>query len=299
MISIVTPTYNRAYSLPRLYKSLLKNKKTHSDFEWVIIDDGSTDNTKELIDKWIDEGKVIIRYYKQKNSGKMAALNFVMKNTKGNIIVELDSDDYLKDKALKIIANSFEEIENDPKLYGVLFRKEFNNKAIDEKNVFPFDREVSKMFDLYMKKGFDKDAAVVFKGDIRRKFKHKLERNEKFITEARMYNEMDKLYDGLLCINEPIMVCEYLQDGYSKNINNVFKNNPYGYRCYFKESLEMDLTNLPFKKRLYFVKHYILFSYLTSTTKYKCIKEVYGFFNKILTTILVIPGYYKSKKRFF
>ena len=71
-ITIFTPTYNRAYSLPKLYNSLLKQDS--SLFEWLIIDDGSTDNTKDIINKWILEQKIVIRYFYQENAGKMVAL---------------------------------------------------------------------------------------------------------------------------------------------------------------------------------------------------------------------------------
>lgn len=298
MISIVTPSYNRGYILPKLYNSLLKNKESYSDFEWVIVDDGSNDDTKEVVDKWIKKGDIKIRYYKQKNGGKMSALNYGIPKTKGDIIIEVDSDDYLRDDALKTIMDYWSDVEKNEKIYGALFRKSFEGQEVDAKNSFPFEKKISRLFDLYMKSNFDKDAALVFKGDIRRRFNHKLEHNERFVTEARMYNEMDKRYEGLLCINKPIMVCEYLEDGYSKNIDKLFRNNPYGYKCYFKECLSMDLSGIPFKKRLYLIKHYILFSYMTNTSKGKTIKEVTGAFNKLLVSILVIPGYYMSKKRY-
>ena len=206
MISIITATYNRAYILPQLYESLLKNKKTYSDFEWVIVDDGSTDDTKTLVEKWIKDNKIKIKYYKKKNGGKMSALNYGIPKTKGEIIIEVDSDDYLNDVCFKNVNDNFSKVENDDDLYGILFRRAFSDEKLDAKNSFPFDEKVSTMFDLYMKSNFDKDACIVFKGDIRRKFSHKLENNEKFVTEARMYNEMDKKYKGLLCINKPIII---------------------------------------------------------------------------------------------
>ncbi len=297
MISIVTPTYNRAYILPQLYKSLIVNKKFYSSFEWIIIDDGSTDDTSSLVEKWIKDNKIKIRYYKQKNGGKMNALNNGIPKTIGDIIIEVDSDDFLVDNALKTIADTFRLIDEDSDLYGVLFRKSFTNKEFDNNNSFPFDEKVSKMFDLYLKTNFDKDACIAFKGDVRRSFYHKLENNEKFVTEARMYNEMDRKYKGLLCINKAVMICEYLNDGYSKNIEKLFKNNPYGYYCYFKECLEMNLSGMPFKKYLYLIKHYILFSYLTHKKMGESIKGVKGI-NKLIVILLVLPGYVVSKKRF-
>ena len=108
--------------------------------------------------------------------------------------------------------------------------------------------------------------------DIRKKYKHKLEKNERFVTEARMYHEMDLKYK-MLCINEPIMVCEYQNEGYSKNISKEFKENPFGYYKYFKEILQRDMKGVKLKKKLYAVKHFILFSYLTKQYNLKCIKN--------------------------
>ncbi len=298
MISVVTATYNRAHTLPKLYQSLIENKKTYPYFEWVIIDDGSFDTTKQLVEEWMKEEKIKIRYYRKRNGGKMDALNVGIPKTKGDIIVEVDSDDSLETNAFTTIMEYWDEVEANDKLYGALFRRSFEDKELDAKNEFPFDKKISTMFDLYMKTDFDKDAVPVFKGDIRRKFKHQLEHHEKFVTEARMYNEIDRNYDGLLCINKPVVICEYLNDGYSKNIDQVFKKNPYGYHNYFQECLTMNLNKLPFKKRLYLIKHYILFSYLTEKKKGEVIKEAKGIMNKLLVIFLVWPGYIVSKKKF-
>ena len=117
------------------------------------------------------------------------------------------------------------------------------------------------------------------------------------LDSVNLLTEMDKKYKGLLCINKPIIVSEYLEDGYSKNIEKLFINNPYGYYHYFKECLEMNLSKIPFKKYLYLLKHYILFSYLTKKKKSEAIRNVKGL-NKLMILILIIPGYYVSKKRF-
>lgn len=88
------------------------------------------------------------------------------------------------------------------------------------------------------------------------------------------------------------MLCDYKEDGYTKNIRKIFKENPYGHFAYFKEILEKhDMTGVPLKKRLYVIKHYILFSYLTKQYKLGNIKE---FKNKILYILLFIPGIMKS-----
>ena len=110
-----------------------------------------------------------------------------------------------------------------------------------------------------------------------------------------MYHQMDLEYD-VICINEPIMICEYQKDGYSKNIQKIFKENPLGYYEYFKEILEMDLTGVTLKKKLYIYKHYILFSVLAERNH--AIRNVTGVLNKIIVAIMWIPGVIKTKIMF-
>lgn len=111
-----------------------------------------------------------------------------------------------------------------------------------------------------------------------------------------MYHEMDLKYK-MKCINKPIMLCDYKEDGYTKNIKKIFKENPYGHFAYFKEILEQqDMTGVPFKKRLYVIKHYILFATLTKNKiLMHRIKERK---NQFLLILLVIPGKIKSKIKF-
>ena len=155
-----------------------------------------------------------------------------------------------------------------------------------------FKNRKTTMFDLYFKEGENGEKALVYFSDIRKKYKYKLEHNEKFVTEARMHHEMDLNYN-IICINEAVMICEYQEEGYSKNIREQFKKNPYGYYEYFKEILERDFSGVKFNKRLYAIKHYILFSYLTKQYQSKNIKNVY---NKLLYYLLLIPGKIKSSK---
>ena len=142
-----------------------------------------------------------------------------------------------------------------------------------------------------LKSGETGEKAIVFFANIRKQYYYKIENHEKFSTEARMYHEMDLKYK-MKCINKPIMLCDYKEDGYTKNIKKIFKQNPYGHLAYFKEILEQhDMIGVPFKKRLYVMKHYILFSYLT---KQYTIRNIKNFSNKLLYILLFIPGIIKS-----
>lgn len=286
-ISVLTPTYNREKLLKKLYDSLIENSKYNVEIEWLIMDDGSTDNTKELIQNYIKEEKIEIKYFYQENQGKMNAINNLIPNVCGDLIIECDSDDYFTQNAFDIINREYSK-NTDKDIYALCFLK------IDQdgKNMGQaFKNKNTTMFDLYFKEEENGEKALVFYTDIRKKYKHKLEKDERFITEARMYHEMDLKYK-MLCINEPIMVCEYQNEGYSKNILNEFKQNPFGYYEYFKEILEKNLKAVKFNKKLYVIKHYILFSYLTKQYNFKCIKD---FDCKFLYIILFVPGIIKSK----
>lgn len=289
-ISVLTPTYNRENLLKNLYNSLIENSKYDVNVEWLIMDDGSTDNTKELIQNYIKEGTIEIKYFHQENQGKMKAINELVPKASGDLIIECDSDDYFTSNAFEIIKKEYSK-NADKDIYALCFLKiDQNGKNMGQ----AFKNEKTTMFDLYFKEEEDGEKALVFYADIRKKYNHRLEKDERFVTEARMYHEMDLKYK-ILCINEPIMICEYQNEGYSKNISKEFKENPFGYYEYFKEILQKNMKGVKFKKKLYAVKHYILFSYLT---KQYDTKKIHNYYNKILYYILLIPGIIKSNLQF-
>lgn len=291
-ISVLTPTYNRGTLLKRLYNSLVKNENYEIEIEWLIMDDGSTDDSKQIIESF-EKNTIDIKYYKQKNQGKMIALNKLMKYATGELIIECDSDDYFTDDAFQIIKKAYDENKKNQDIaYGLCFLK-YDTKGTNIGKTF--NKKITTMFDLYFKDGENGEKAIVFYSNIRKQYKHQLENNERFITEARLYHKMDQKYK-IICINKPIMICEYQNDGYTNNIKKQFIENPYGYYQYFKEIFEQNMKNVIFSKRIYVIKHFILFTYLTK--KRKSIKNVKGIHNKILYILLYIPGIVKSKIKF-
>ena len=292
-LSILTATYNRANLIIRLYESILKNLNSGIDVEWLIMDDGSNDETEAVISKIRDDNYIYIKYLKQVNQGKMAAINHLMEYVRGDLIVECDSDDYFTDDAFFYIKNAYEEAKYEKDLYGLCFLKYDQNGHNIGNN---FITEKTTMFDLYFKDLEDGEKAIVFFADRRKDYSYELEGNEKFITEARMYHEMDLDYT-IKCFNEPLMICEYQKDGYSKNIKSLFKKNPKGYLKYFEEILTMqDMVGVPFKKRLYVIKHYILFSVLNKVKP--SLAKIKGLLNKMLIVFLYIPGLIKTNMTF-
>ena len=265
-ISVLTPTYNRSNLLDNLYKSLIENLNYGVEIEWLIMNDGSTDKTKEIVQKFQEKNvpNLEIKYFEQENQGKMVAINNLVGQATGELIVDCDSDDYFTKDAFKIIKEAYEKNPNSNKeLYGMCFLK-YDTKGQNMGQLFK--NEKTTMFDLYFKEGEDGEKALVFYSNIRKQFKHELEHGEKFVTEARMYHKMDENYK-MACINEPIMICEYQDEGYTQNIMEQFKKYPFGYYMYFKEILHKNMKGVLFKKRLYAIKHFLLFWYLKNIKK--------------------------------
>ena len=277
-LSILTATYNRAGYLQKLYESIKNNLKYNLTPEWIIVDDGSKDDTKIQVQKFIEENKFPIKYCYQKNSGKMSAINEAVKFATGQLIVDCDSDDYFTDDAFEKIEKNAKKLLDNPKLYAMIFLKKEESGEISGKK-FKDDIQGEKI--------------IVFNSEIRKKFAHELENNEKFITESRMYHKMDEEYK-VMTVNEAIEQGSYIDDGYTKNINKTFKECPYGYYMYFRELLQKEMKDVLLSKRLYIIKHYILFSYLTKN-KFddNFIKDK---LNKFLYGILYLPGIMKSRK---
>ena len=287
-ISVLTPTYNRASFLEKLYNSLLQNSKYGIDIEWLIMDDGSTDETKNVITGFVKENTqncLKIKYFYQENQGKMAAINRLVELSTGDLIVDCDSDDYFTEDAFNKIKKAYED--NKEKLsdiYALCFLKYDTNGNNMGKD---FTKEKTTMFDLYFKEGENGEKAPVFIASVRKKYKHKLEHGEKFVTEARLYHQMDLDYK-MICVNEPIMICEYQEEGYTKNIMNQFKKYPFGYFEYFKEIFKHDMKGVIPAKRKYAYKHLLFFWYLTIVKKLFTKQNLFYVLFGIMTTLVNI-----------
>ena len=229
MITVFTPTYNRAELLPRLYESLLS--QTNNDFEWLIVDDGSSDNSEDLIKEWETEDKIIIRYFKQLNGGKHRAINKGVQLAKGSLFFIVDSDDYLPKESLMLIRKfSFQIMENKD-FAGIAGNKCFpDGKKVGSAatyDVVDVD-SVGYREKLHMKG----DMAEVFKTKVLRKFPFPEFTGEKFITEAVVWNKIALEYK-LRYFNQNIYICDYLEDGLSMNIRRHHRNSPKGTMLYY------------------------------------------------------------------
>lgn len=233
-ITIFTPTYNRGYILKRLYESLVK--QTCQDFCWLIVDDGSTDDTEKVVEEWINKKEIQIRYVKQTNQGKSLAHNKGVELTETELFTCVDSDDYLKSDAIeKIIACWKTSRTND---VGILAFK------ISEKKPVTKIKKGGNGIRTTLKNAYDHlglvgDTMLIFKSETIKQycFPHFL--GEKFVPEGYLYDKIDQ--DGLLILlEEPLYICEYLDGGYTNNMSKLLANNPCGYLAFIKQRLEFD-----------------------------------------------------------
>ncbi|WHY86071.1 glycosyltransferase family 2 protein [Neobacillus novalis] len=233
-ITIFTPTYNRRNILKNCYKSLCN--QTNKNFIWLIVDDGSKDNTEELVENWIREKKVEIKYIKQKNSGKHVAHNTAVNFCGTDIFVCVDSDDYLTKDAVEVIYENWDKVESDSQLSGIIALKSYSTGKLVGTRM-PENINICSLFDLYSKHKFKGDTMLIYKTSILKNYLFPVFKDEKFVTEAVIYDQIDQSFKMLL-LDRVLYICEYLEDGYSKNLKNVHRANPKAYIYFLNQRIK-------------------------------------------------------------
>ncbi len=241
MITIFTSTYNRAYKLPKLYESLLN--QTYKNFEWLIVDDGSDDNTEEVCNNWIENCKEFkITYIKQKNRGKHIAINTGMKIAKGELFFIVDSDDYLSKDAIEQLEYFYKQIESDDNFAGISGMKAYiNGRRIGGK--FPFRTIDCSMIDIRNKYRVKGDMAEAFKIKILRKYPFPQFEDETFLSESAVWDRIGSKF-LLRYFNKNIYFAEYVSDGLTKNIHKKFRENPKGTMFVFMQTIKTNNVSI-------------------------------------------------------
>lgn len=249
LITVFTPTYNRANTLMSLYRSLAA--QTSHDFEWLIVDDGSTDDTEELVERLKKETTQFpIRYYQQSNGGKHTAINKGVSLARGYLFFIVDSDDYLtKDAIGKVISwersivrkehfagisgnRGFSETE----LIGATFEGEFVDASALEREKY----------------NISGDKAEVYYTDVLRKYPFPVFENERFLTESVVWNRMAADHYKIRWFNQIIYITEYREDGLTKRYTQLLSENPRGYALDVVERIKFFHYNRKRKDSEYF-----------------------------------------------
>lgn len=250
MITIFTSTFNRKGLIRQVYESL--RMQTCKDFEWLVVDDGSTDGTALLFEDWCKEKEFPVRYIHQANGGKHRAINRGVTEAKGELFFIVDSDDRLIPDAVEQIAQYSDRCTGD--IAGLCFRKInlSNGKVLGAP--FPKKEIKANMWEITYKYHVLGDKAEVFRTDVLRQYPFPEIDGERFVPEAVVWGRIADRYD-LWWIDKGIYLCEYLEDGLSRNFKRNLRANPRGLALYYQNGLRH--KEIPIRYRLKYLFRYL------------------------------------------
>ena len=274
-LTIFTPAYNRAHTIGRTYESLCR--QTCKDFEWLIIDDGSTDNTKELVEVWMAENLIPIRYIFQENQGMHGAHNTAYRNINTELNTCVDSDDWMPDNAVEKIISFWKKNGSDKYAGFVGLDQTEDGKIIGTK--FPITMTETTLQGFY-EAGGKGDKKLVYRTDVIKNYpEYPLFEGERYVGLAYKYMLIDQDWK-LLTLNEPLVTVEYQQDGSSFSMYKQYWNNPRGFAFFRKTEM---LTTKSLKRLFVVCSHYV--SSCIISKNWNFLKES----PKKIITILAIP----------
>lgn len=222
-VTIITPAYNRAEYLVRLYKSLVR--QTDKTFQWLIVDDGSSDNTEQIVNNFKEHG-FRLDYVRKQNGGKHTALNYSHKFIKGELSCIVDSDDLLTEDAIESIKTAWNKYSGQKRIGVICFlRGDVNKNPIN--NHFPDKPIISNHIDFRVNGERNGDCCEVIKSDILKEFPFPEYKGEKFLGESYLWNNAGYKYDTVY-INKVIYICDYLEGGLTKSGRKLRLMCPYG-----------------------------------------------------------------------
>lgn len=258
MITIFTPTFNRAYTLPRLFESL-KNQ-TFKNFEWLIVDDGSKDETEELVSGFISENQLNITYIKQENKGKHFAINNGLRLAKGDFFLNIDSDDYLLENAVSEIESLSRLVESE-EFAGFSFihfaeninynPTDYGNKTWKKPEQYAWNHRGEMMFCLKTKV-YQKFPFPEFDG-------------EKFCPESLVLRRIENKYK-ILYTDKVLVRGDYLEDGLSIKFHKLLQENPHGALLNYKERIE---ASPHIESKLFLARNYYEIAWRSKKTTMK------------------------------
>ncbi len=233
--TVITPTFNRATTLTRLYDSL--RAQTLNDFEWLVVDDGSTDETRELVEGWIAQAPFPIRYFHQSNSGKHVAENLAVRHARGRFVATLDSDDWYVPDALETFLSTWETIpasERESFVGVVGLCADTGGTVIGMR--FPTDLFDTTYTELALRHQITGDKAGSGRTEVVRRFRFPVVPGETLIIETLLYNRIAQSY-RIRCVNKVIKMVEYQATGLSATRTADYVRNPRTSKLFFLEQL--------------------------------------------------------------
>lgn len=281
-ITIFTPTYNRVKTLPRVYNSLIK--QTDKNFEWIIIDDGSEDNTKELVQKWINEKKLEIKCYYQKNQGKHIAHNKALKYAKGEYFTCLDSDDECTLDAIKTFKEIIKKYNfKQNNICGLLCNVKRNGRIYGKK--FSKNYLVTNFIELRYKYKIKTEKWFCFETKLLRKHPFPEKYKNTYIPESLIWDELTKNH-SIICVNKTLRIYHDNKQGESIMKPGDPSKNSLGRYFFHKKALNEDIHYFKYDPLAFFISA-ILYIRM-GLHQGRRIGEMYRKLNSTLTKTLFI-----------
>ena len=225
-ITVFTPTYNRAYILPQCYEAL--KRQSCKDFIWQIVDDGSTDNTRELVASWIDEGTIEIQYIYQENQGMHGAHNTGHKNLTTELCIGCDSDDYLYDDCIEKVLTKWNARKGGDYSGIIGMCKDSKGNILA---AIPDYLEETTLYELRYKKKIRGDFKFALRSDLLQEHYYPMIEGESYLAVGYIYFLIDQNYK-MLVIHDGLCCQEYLADGQTTNKIKKYVTSPRGYMVY-------------------------------------------------------------------
>ena len=260
-LTVFSPAYNRAHTLTRLYHSLCRQKC--KDFIWLIVDDGSADNTEEIVKEWqAKDNGFQIRYVYKENGGMHTAHNVAYENIDTELNVCIDSDDMMSDNAVALILEHWERVKNKGYAGIVALDADFSGKIIGD--TFPEGMSETTLSGYYAT-GRTGDKKLVYKTSIINKYPtYPVFPGEKYVALAYKYRLIDQDYK-LSVLNQVVCLVEYQEDGSSMNMYKQYVRNPKGFAFWRKITMLYPTT----RKRLFVdCIHYVSSSILAKNKNF-------------------------------
>lgn len=267
LITFFTPTYNRADILHRCYESL-QNQSSY-DFDWLIIDDGSTDNTREVVQEWIDsETRFKISYIYKENEGMYSGYNKALEVVNTPLIVCFESDDRFTPDTMDIVKRNWTIIKDDDSLIG------FMTPCILEDgshvgDFFPENVKRMHHYDRYLKYHLSGDKTFVHKTQVlKREAPMPTFKGEKCLNPIYIMYECDK-YGYMLVSNEAFCVAEYRPGGMTDTVVWQYYNSPNSFALWRKQHMLFPVASKKyiFKQNIHYVSSCCLAGKLSKAVK--------------------------------
>lgn len=289
-LTIITPAYNRAELLPRLYESLLR--QTNSDFDWLVVDDGSTDGTSELIQGYREEKKIPISYERQQNAGKHTALNRGIAGVGSDLTFIVDSDDYLPENAVETILSYHEKYKNTPKLCGYSFLRCHGDGRVNTA-YFPEDEKIDTYLHVRINGNIGGDKAEVFFTDILKQYPFPIFAGEKYMPEDVVWIQMSGPW-RMVHINKNVYICDYLEGGLTNTGRRMKIHSPKGMTL--RSRLYLENPETCFKVKVKMMALYIIYGHFAGYRGRQLLSQIS---DKLLYMLCYLPSVvlYKDWKR--